>query len=310
MKLTVERLFSDPPLAGRVPAAGEFAPDGRWAAFLRTAEDDRERQDLWRLDCGTGDLACWLDARQIDDRGSALTAAEKAARERRRQFQGGISAFAFSPGGDRLLITAAGAGYVMDVATGHFDRFTPAGTRQTDLRFAPDGRHVTYVRDGNLLCWDLAASSERALTTDGGGIISYGAAEFIAQEEMHRFEGYWWSPDGNWIAYTRVDEAPIPVTNRLEIDADHIRTVEQRYPFAGGANAAVALLVMDWRSGAVREIPYGQAPGDYLARVNWAGSELAVQTQSAGISGSCGCAFSIRHRGKPEMGLWNDPIPG
>jgi dipeptidyl-peptidase-4 len=280
MKLTVERLFSDPPLTGSVPAAGQFSPDGRRAAFLRTAEDDRERQDLWRLDCGNGDLACWLDARQIDDQGSSPTAAEKAERERRRQFQGGISGFAFSPGGDKVLVTAAGAGYLMDTANGRVDRFTPAGTRQTDLRFSPDGRHITYVRDGNLLCWDLAASSERAITNDGGGTVSYGAAEFIAQEEMHRFDGYWWSPDGTRIAYTRVDESPIPVTNRLEIDADQIRTVEQRYPFAGGANAAVALLVMDWASGAVTEISYLQTPSDYLARVNWAGSELAVQTQS------------------------------
>ncbi len=280
MKLTVERLFSDPPLVGSVPAAARFSPDGRWAAFLRPADDDRERQDLWRFDCESGDLICWLDARQIGDEGSLPTAAEKAERERRRQFHHGISDFSFNPDGDKVLITAAGAGYLLDTASGDLERFTPAGARQTDLRFSPDGRHITYARDGNLLCWGLETSSERAITSDGGDTVFYGTADFIAQEEMHRFEGYWWSPDSSRIAYTRVDEAPIPVTNRLEIDADQIRSVEQRYPFAGGTNATVSLLVAELESGAVSEIGYQKAPDDYLARVNWAGDELAVQTQS------------------------------
>lgn len=280
MKLTVERLFSDPPLTGRVPAGGQFSPDGRWAAFLRVADDDRERQDLWRFDCENGELSCWLDARRLAAETSTLTAAEKAERERRRQFHGGITSFSFSPNGEKVLITAAGAGYLMDAASGHLDRFTPAGTRQTDLRFSPDGGHVTYVRDGNLYSWDLAASSERAITDDGGGTVVCGVADFIAQEEMHRFEGYWWSPDATRIAYTRVDEAPIAVTERLEIEADRLGTVEQRYPFAGGANASVSLVVKDWPSGTAVEIAYRSSPDDYLARVDWAGSELAVQTQS------------------------------
>jgi len=52
------------------------------------------------------------------------------------------------------------------------------------------------VRDQNLYAYDIAAKSEKALTSDGGGAIKNGMAEFIAQEEMDRSTGYWWAPTG------------------------------------------------------------------------------------------------------------------
>ncbi len=48
---------------------------------------------------------------------------------------------------------------------------------------------------------------ERGITRDGGGLVSFGMAEFIAQEEMNRTTGYWWAPDEKHIAFTRVDES-------------------------------------------------------------------------------------------------------
>ena len=57
---------------------------------------------------------------------------------------------------------------------------------------------------------DLATGKEKALTTDGKGTLHNGEAEFVAQEEMHQFTGYYWAPDDSAIAYKRYDEAPVP----------------------------------------------------------------------------------------------------
>ena len=59
-------------------------------------------------------------------------------------------------------------------------------------------------------------------------------AEFVAQEEMDRSTGYWWAPDDRHIAFARVDETPVKVTERFEIAADNVATFAQRYPAAGG----------------------------------------------------------------------------
>ncbi|MEZ5560535.1 MAG: DPP IV N-terminal domain-containing protein, partial [Pseudomonadales bacterium] len=297
MQLTVERLFSDPPLTGSLPSSAQIAPDGSSVAFLRVAGDDRERLDLWRYDVAAGTSTLWLDARQLaavagagDGRGQGLqqareSAAEKAERERRRQFSRGITSFTFNADGSALLLPVEGAGYLLDTRSGGLRRVTPADGRHTDLRFSPRGSSVSYVRSGNLYCTDLASGEERALTSDGGGTVCNGRAEFIAQEEMHRFDGHWWSPDERFVAFTRVDESPVPETQRYEIEADTINVIAQRYPFAGGANAEVRLLIIDLGNGQVRELDY-QTPGgdgpcaDYLARVDWLGRHLVVQRQS------------------------------
>ena len=57
------------------------------------------------------------------------------------------------------------------------------------------------------------------LTTDGGRTLSWGAAEFVAQEELGRDTGYWWSPDDRSIAVARVDESPVAVVKRAAIGA-------------------------------------------------------------------------------------------
>ena len=64
-------------------------------------------------------------------------------------------------------------------------------------------------------------------------------AEFIAQEEMDRDTGYWWSPDERHIALARVDESPVAEVERFEIQAAGARVVRQRYPATGAANARV-----------------------------------------------------------------------
>ncbi len=282
-ELTVQRLFSDPPLFPGVPQNPQFTPDGSAVTYLRTAEDDRERLDLWRVDLATGAHTLWISGRDLAAPGpgpGTATAAEQAERERRRQFARGVTDYRFSPDGRRLLIPAEGIALIMDLPDGELRAVTPPDTRQTDMRFSPDGTRLAYVREGNLYCLELATGQETALTADGGGIVANGIADFIAQEEMHRFEGYWWSPDNRMIAFTRVDQTPVPESVRFEIQTDTVTVVPQRYPYAGGPNADVRLLVLELASGDCREIPFHVEQDDYLARVAWLGERVAVQRQS------------------------------
>src|SRR6202044_1661184 len=109
----------------------------------------------------------------------------------------------------------------------------------------------------NLYRYDLARHKEIALTKDGAGPIKNGMAEFVAQEEMGRNTGYWWAPDGKHIAFARVDESPIKVTERLEIAADNVASFSQRYPTTGGPNVLVQLGVIDVASSVLSWIDLG-----------------------------------------------------
>ncbi len=127
---------------------------------------------------------------------------------------------------------------------GNVRRLTSTAATEIDPKVSETGRYLSFLRDHNLFVMDAAAAKERALTSDGGGTLSWGAAEFVAQEELDRRTGYWWSPDDRYIAVARVDESPVAVVKRAAIGASGTELIEQRYPAAGTKNAIVDLYVM------------------------------------------------------------------
>ena len=62
---------------------------------------------------------------------------------------------------------------------------------------------------GDLCVIDLASGEERTSSRPEGDRVSWGAPEFVAQEEMNRFDGYWWSPDSKWLLVQRTDETDV-----------------------------------------------------------------------------------------------------
>lgn len=278
-RLTVERLFSSPSLNGSVPSHVRFSPDGRYVTYLANPPEDRERLDLYAYEIATGSASRLIDSSRVHATG-VMTAAEKAERERRRQFSGGLSSYRWLPDGKRICGMIDGTVYLFDREVGALRALTAAGLRQTDLTVSPGGRYLSYVRAGDLYLYDLSLEREERLTHDASDCVTNGLAEFAAQEEMHRFEGHWWSADDARIVFARVDNASIPETYRYEFTANELVAVAQRYPYAGAENARVELGVLDLGSHSVRWLEYRDQPDDYLARVNAAADRVIVQVQS------------------------------
>src|SRR5688572_6481397 len=248
-KLTLERLFAAPDLSGPTLRGVEISPDGRLVAYLKAREDDKDRFDLWAFDVRQSRDRLLVDSRTLAGADRALSAEEEARRERQRTAAySGIVEYSFAPDSRHLLIPLNGDLYVYDLGRKPADavrRLTQTDDYETDARFSPRANYVSFVRGQNLHVIDLATGKERAVTTEGGGAVSFGMAEFIAQEEMDRDTGYWWSPDERYIALARVDESQVAEVERFEIQATGARIVGQRYPATGARNARVELFVAD-----------------------------------------------------------------
>jgi dipeptidyl-peptidase-4 len=288
-KLTIERMFAAPDLAGASLRSPHISPDGRFVAYLRGKDNNKDRLDLWAYDIARHEHRLLVDSALLEPHAHALSAEEEARRERQRTSSlSGIVEYEFSSDSRHLLVPVGGDLYVYDLQAKPekaVRRLTSGGRYETDAHFSPHGAYVSFVRDQNLVVYDLASSTERPITKDGGGVISYGTAEFIAQEEMSRTTGYWWSPDEKRIVFTRVDAAPVAEVDRFEIYADSVKVIKQRYPAAGAHNAIVQLLVqkLDAAAGSAPvQIDLGTNTDIYLARVNWLphSDSLAVQRQS------------------------------
>ena len=280
--LTPERVFSDPSLSGPVARGVSLSPDGELVAFLRSREDDVDVLDLWAAPTGEGEPFKLIDARALVPDAGELSEAEKARRERMRISQRGVVEYSWDEQGRYILAPLEGDVFLAERDGGAVRRLTETEADEIDAKVSPDGNYVSWVRDQDLVVYDLASGRETAITSDGEGLITWGTAEFIAQEEMDRDTGYWWSPDERYIALQRTDESTVDVIPRLDITGGGATVIEQRYPRAGRPNAVVELYVHDRESGRRTRVDLGENTDIYLARVNWSadGRTLYVQRQS------------------------------
>ena len=286
-RLNAQRIFSDPPLMGSAPIDLKFAPDGSFVSYRRAAEDDRERMDLWRVELASGEHSLWIDARTLSDPDlepgadvHALTDAERAERERRRQFSFGINEYHWHPDGNHLLLPFDGQALLIDVSSEDHEprRVCPANTRQSGFQLSPTGKFLSYVRDGDLYFTEVDARIETRLTSDASETVENGLPDFLAAEEMHRFTGHWWSKDEQYLVFCKVDNSPVRISYRLEMQASGVNTVAQRYPYAGETNPKVELWLVEVASGECSRI-WQDGPLDaYLARINMGAEELVMQT--------------------------------
>lgn len=284
-QLTVQRIFSEPDLNGSPPVALRFSPDGQCISYLKNASDNIERLDLWTCNVETGLASVLVESDSLLSNDRILSDREKAKRERQRITSSGIIEYYWSPAGNALVFPVDGNLFHFDLSSDSnpMRQLSDDATFETDVQFSPQGKYVSFVRDQNIHIIQLDQElTTRQLTFDGADTVANGVAEFIAQEEMHRFSGYWWSPDERHIAFIQTDESKVALSQRIEIDADGFKVFDQRYPSAGTANVAVKLGVASLQQGSIRWLDLGGGDDIYLARVDWLPDSrtLAVQIQA------------------------------
>ncbi|WP_340264932.1 alpha/beta fold hydrolase [Sphingobium mellinum] len=280
-KLTLERVFANPDLSGSQLRGLKLSPDGRLVTLLKPRPDEKERLDLWAIDSVTGAQRMLVDSKKTGS-GADLSEAEKMQRERDRSVAGntGIVTYDWAPDGKAVLVPVDGDLYLAAL-DGRVTRLTNTPQGELNGMVSPKGGFVSFVRDGNLFVQPIGGQ-ERQLTRGASDTVSWGIAEFVAQEEMDRRTGYWWSPDDKLIAVAKVDENQVGVVTRMAIGGEGAQVYQQRYPAAGMPNARVELYVMKPDGSGQVKADLGQDLDIYLARVDWSkdGRTLYVQRQS------------------------------
>jgi len=273
--LTLERVFGDPPLQGRLVRQAEISPDGAWVSYLRPSEADSDQLELWAQPAVGGAPRKLVSAAEVlGGRSQQLTEAERMALERKRISQGGITGYQWcGPSGKALLFPLSGDLYLV--------RLTDQGPKaqrltsdeqvpEQDPTCSPDGSRIAYVKGGELWVQPLDGGDARALTQGATETRFWGLAEFIAAEELSRQRGYWWSPDGRQLLALNVDESAVPVKTRAQIFADRTTMTQQRYPGAGEHNARVTAWTLQVADGRMTPLPLPM-DAEYVARAGWFG---------------------------------------
>ncbi len=287
---STESLEADPELARFVatrghrlgqPAHARATPDGSRVLYLESdARSDVQR--LWRFDVATGKARLLVTAESlagVPDR--PPTPEEAAQRERMRLTARGLGSFELSRDGKLALVPFGGRIYLVDVETGRSRPLPRGQTADFDPRLSPDGRWVASVEAGDLFVRSATGGPPVQLTRGASPTLTHGLAEFVAEEEMDRFHGYWWSPDSSALAFEEADSSG--VERYYLVDAAHPEVAPEGspYPRPGKANVRVRLSVVSRTGGAPAWVEWDRARFPYLARVSWPeGGPLLLEVES------------------------------
>ncbi|MFZ1397751.1 MAG: DPP IV N-terminal domain-containing protein [Candidatus Promineifilaceae bacterium] len=265
------------PLPGmNVPGSLTFSPDGRFLTYLFSPDGGLVRQlYAYDLSAGTARLLIAPSAQSSSEENLSLE--EKLRRERLRQRELGITRYEWAPQTGQMLIPQPdGLAIFAGEDGGLRPLLTNSGKPIQDAHFSPDGAWVAFVQDAELYVLPTAGGPPQQITSGARGTgKTSGLAEYIAQEELGRRHGYWWSPDSQKLAFVQVAETHIPVYRIVHQGKAAVGDGAQedhRYPFAGMPNAKVRLGVVSRDGGDVQWLDLGEAEDIYLARVKWVGN--------------------------------------
>ncbi|HJT37052.1 MAG TPA: DPP IV N-terminal domain-containing protein, partial [Actinomycetota bacterium] len=164
-----------------------FSPDGRVLTFLAPPEGGPlSSRVLWKHDIETGSQEVLFAPRGAGVTDASVSHEEALRRERMRQTTAGVTAYRWAERTPIILVPLLGDVWLIEDGAARL-----VAERATDPQISPDGDRVGFVREGELWVLDVAARAERRLTFDAEPHLTNGLAEFIAQEELARFRGFW-----------------------------------------------------------------------------------------------------------------------
>ncbi|QDV34248.1 DPP IV N-terminal domain-containing protein [Tautonia plasticadhaerens] len=232
----------DAPDFGGRPSSVRWLDDGH---FLQT----RDGRPM-KVEAATGEAEPYLDPEPIAEALATLPTIgpEDADRLARRAIAGP------DPTDSGALVEHGEDLYYVALDGSKALRLTSAPGEEELPEFSPDGRFVAFVRANDLYVVDVETATERALTTGGTDLVRNGKAVWVYFEELfgRSWKAFWWSPDGEHLAFLRLDDRPLDAHTVLD-DTGPRRAVEETpYPFAGDPNPKVAMAVVPSAGGEPR----------------------------------------------------------
>jgi dipeptidyl-peptidase-4 len=197
--------------------------------------------------------------------------------------KGRIDGYQFSADEQQLLVSSDHEGiyrhsytanyHVYRIGSGEAGRpLLSDGTPVRLATFSPAGDKVAYVRDNDLWVVNLDDRDRHVqLTQDGKwNYIINGASDWVYEEEFGKDRGFFWSPDGQYIAYYRFDESAVKEFSMPMYGSLYPDPYTFKYPKAGEINSEVSIHAVEVSTG--RKTALARVDGDnYIPRIKWMG---------------------------------------
>ncbi len=251
-----------------IPRDITVSPDGGRVRYVRTPDGVTRTGQLWEHDVATGTERVLVDPDVLlGEEGEQLSAEERSRRERSREGGSGVVGYSVDAAGRLATFALSGRAWLVDLETAEVASLPSTGD-VVDPRIDPTGRRVAYVSARGLRVVDVEGGDDRSLVAPASETETWGVADFVAAEELSRFRGFWWAPDGESLLVEQFDVAPVQTWFVSDPEHPEREPVAQRYPSAGTPNATIGL----WHvglDGRRTEVVWDHERFEYLASVSW-----------------------------------------
>jgi dipeptidyl-peptidase-4 len=275
--LTVDRIYSQPSLSGRLTRGIAWTPDSKQISFFESKGSGKEaKTELWVMDVANGQRRLLLSAEKLE---SVLPASAERTTQATGLGRHAPAEYQWAPNGAALLFQGPTSLAWFDVKTQAARTLVSGKGSIADPKISPDGQYVSFVRNHNLWLVSVADGKERAFTEGGTEAVRKGELDWVYPEELEITTAYWWAPDSSAIAYLQMDESKVAQYPLVDFSSPSGEAEEERYPPAGGGNPIVRVFVAPVGGGEARAMDTGEDADIYIARVNWLtdAKHLAIQ---------------------------------
>jgi dipeptidyl-peptidase-4 len=273
-RLTVERIFSEPPLVSPEPRGVAWLPDSRGITYLVTPKKGEKaavRLVAREVPSGKERTLCVVD-----------TIAVPADLKRGEPDTLRIRSYDWAPKGDLMEFDFRDEIFTFNRKTGEIRRRTHNKTSEENQAFSPDGKKIAFTRDNDLWVLDLETDLETRLTTTGSDSLYNGVLDWVYEEELFSRgdrRGYWWSPDSRKIVFLQFDESAVPRFPIVDFIPVNNTVEREYYPKPGDHNPVVRVGIADLATSATSWLKLDTSDDSYIGRVHWLrdGANIVVE---------------------------------
>jgi len=163
--LTVERIYSQPSLSGRLTRGLTWTPDGKQVSYFETKGSGRDaKTELWAMDAASGERRLLVAADKLE---AILPADISRPTQATGLGRRAPSQYQWAPDGTGILLQSPTALAWLDVKSQTGRTLVSGKATLVDPKISPDGRNVSFVRDHNVWLVNLADGKERTITRGG-----------------------------------------------------------------------------------------------------------------------------------------------
>ena len=266
-ELTIQAIYAEGGITGRVPEAIKWSPDGTKVSYI-LRDDPGETSQLFYIDAATGKPAVLVATEKLASLAPPISKiSDERERERRTRYS--VAAYHWAPDSKHLLFDAHGQLWFYSLENGTATALSVANTAAGDPKFSPDGKRLSYLLNHNLRVRPIDGGNETVLTHDKDENLLDGEVDWVYAEELDVRSNYFWSPDGNRIVFLRMDESRVPDYPIVDFLPQHPSVAEQKYPKVGDPNPEVRIGVVKSNGGSVRWINLTSEKAMYVPRFGW-----------------------------------------